>query len=56
MIIASGVEDSWDGRSETERALDSNFVSPEYLFMQKRTGLVGETEHGLPLNYSGVHL
>lgn len=50
-----GVEDSWDGQSETE-SLDSNCVSPEYLFMQKRTGLVGGTEQCLPLKYSGAHL
>lgn len=37
-------------------SLDSNRVSPEYLFMQKRTGSVGETEQGLPLKYSGVPL
>lgn len=39
-----------------KESLDSNFVSPEYLFMQKRTGSVGKTEQGLPLKYSGVHL
>lgn len=34
----------------------SNCVPPEYLFMQKRAGSVGETEHGLPLRYSGDDL
>lgn len=53
---------SWWGRgllgwTKWDReCLDSNSVSPEYLFMQKRTGSIGETEQGLPLKYSGVHL
>lgn len=55
MILASGVEGSWDGQTEVERACIL-IVSPEYLFMQKRAGSGEETEQGLPLKYSRDHL